>query len=350
MKRNKIRLLPFGKIPPNILESSVFPYLGASREDVLLGPARGEDASIVKADDILVASSCDPVTGSEKWMGWLAVHVTANDVSTLGVQPRWFNSCILLPETDDNEKLVMISQQVDEAAKELGVAVIGGHCEVTPGLSHPIIIGFCMGVTKEGDYITSSGAKSGGKIILTKGVALEGTAILCTDRRDLVKRFLGNEVQQKGAEYIRMISVVKDALAAVSIGGVQAMHDPTEGGVAGGLHELSDASKCGFKIYEEYLLIKSETRKICNLFRINPLNLISSGALVIVIDEDKATPLLNYLHKLSIDASIIGEIVDDPTYRKIVTEHDKIVDLSRPDTDELWDALGKGIHDLEDSR
>jgi hydrogenase maturation factor len=144
-----------------------------------------------------------------------------------------------------------------------------------------------------------------------------------------------------------MISVVKDALAAVSIGGVQAMHDPTEGGVAGGLHELSDASKCGFKIYEEDLLIKPETRKICNLFRINPLNLISSGALVIVIDEDKATSLLNYLHKLSIDASIIGEIVDDPTYRKIVTEHNKIADLSRPDTDELWDALGKSTHDLE---
>jgi len=343
---NSMRL-PFGKIPPEILESHVFPYLGANRSDVILGPARGEDASLVQVDDILVASSCDPISGAYKWIGRLAVHISANDISTLGVKPRWFNSCILLPRNSDVKDLDDISRQTHEAAVELGIAVIGGHSEVTLGLDHPIIVGFCMGVAKGGRYITSKGAKEGGKIILTKGVAVEGTAIICTDKSDLVKRVLGEELQQRGAEYINLISVVEEALAAYTFGGVQAMHDPTEGGVAGGLHEIGDASECGFRIYEDKLIIRSETEKICHTFGLDPLRLISSGALLIVADEGKAPALLNHLRSLGINSSIIGEVTNNPKQRTIVTSKGREETLSRPESDELWTVLLKDIHDFD---
>ncbi len=346
MRRGPTRLA-FGKVSPEILETHVFPYLGAGRRDVVLGPARGEDAALVKAGEILVASSCDPISGAVSWIGWLAVHISANDVSTLGVKPRWFHSCILLPENFGVEDLDDISRQTHEAASELGIAVVGGHCEVTPGLEHPIIVGFCMGVAEGGRYVTSGGAKAGGRIILTKGVAIEGTAIICNDKADLVKEALGESVQRRGAEYIRMISVVREALAAFNFGGVQAMHDPTEGGIAGGLHEMCDASKCGFRIYENKLIVKPETEKICDVLGIDPLRLISSGALMIVVDDDRADGLLGYLRRIGITASVIGDVVDDPRHRKIVKSREGEVNLPRPETDELWRALLEDVHDFD---
>lgn len=330
-----MRLL-FGKVPSEILEAYVYPYLGAERDDVILGPARGEDAAIVGADKILVASSCDPISGAISQIGWLAVNISANDVSTLGVKPRWFHSCILLPEGSSVEDLAAISRQIHEAAKELEVAVIGGHSEVTPGLSHPIVVGFCMGITSKGRYVTSSGAKPGGSIILTKGLAIEGTAIICADKAEQVKKTLGEDVWRRGSEYIGMISVVREALAAFDFGGVQAMHDPTEGGVAGGLHEIADASRCGFKIHEDRLLIRSETEKICEAFNLDPLRLISSGALLMVAYKEKAEPLVEHLRGIGVDASIIGEVVEDPNYRRIVTSRGEEQDLTRPEMDELW--------------
>ncbi|MEM2123626.1 MAG: AIR synthase family protein [Candidatus Bathyarchaeia archaeon] len=331
-----MRLL-FGKVPSEVLEAYVYPYLGAERSDVILGPARGEDASVVEADKVLVASSCDPISGALSHIGWLAVNISANDVSTLGVKPRWFHSCILLPEESGVEDLAVVSRQIHEAAEELGVAVVGGHSEVTPGLSHPIVVGFCMGIAGRGRYVTSSGAKPGGRIILTKGVAIEGTAIICADKADQVRVILGEEGWRRGSEYIRMISVVREALAAFNFGGVQAMHDPTEGGVAGGLHEMADASRCGFKIYEDRLLIRPETKKICEALELDPLRLISSGALLIAADKDRAEPLVEYLvRSIGVDASIIGEVVEDMDHRRIVSLNGEELDLRRPEMDELW--------------
>lgn len=328
--------LPFGKVPSEILEAYVYPYLGARRSDVILGPARGEDAAVVEADKILVVSSCDPISGALSHIGWLAVNISANDVSTLGVKPRWFHSCILLPEGSGVEDLAVISRQIHEAAEELEVAVVGGHSEVTPGLNHPVIVGFCMGVADKGRYVTSSGAKPGGKIILTKGAAIEGTAIICADKAEKAREILGEDGWRKGSEYIKMISVVREALAAFNFGGVQAMHDPTEGGVAGGLHEIADASKCGFKIYEDKLLIKPETRKICEAFNLDPLRLISSGALLIVADGGKAEAITGHLKDIGVDTSIIGEVVEDPGHRRIVTSNGEELELTRPEMDELW--------------
>ncbi|MBS7645672.1 MAG: AIR synthase family protein [Candidatus Bathyarchaeia archaeon] len=334
--------LPFGKVPSEVLEAYVYPYLGAERDDVVLGPARGEDAAVVDAGKTLVASSCDPISGALSHIGWLAVNISANDVSTLGVRPRWFHSCILLPEGSSVEDLAVVSHQIHEAAEELDIAVVGGHSEVTPGLSHPVVVGFCMGVAAGGRYVTSSGAKPGGRIILTKGVAIEGTAIICSDKAEQVRSILGEEVWRRGSDYIRMISVVKEALAAFDFGGVQAMHDPTEGGVAGGLHELADASRCGFKIYEDKLLIKPETRIICEAFNLDPLRLISSGALLIAADRDKAEPLVEYLGGMGVPASIIGEVVEDPSHRRIIALNGEELDLARPEMDELWRISPKG--------
>ncbi|MEJ2271448.1 MAG: AIR synthase family protein [Candidatus Bathyarchaeota archaeon] len=256
-----------GKVPTEVLQKIVFKNLGVKRDDVILNPSIGEDAAIVKSGNQVLAISSDPITGAEKWLGWLAVHVSANDVATRGVQPRWFNSIILLPKNSNTKRIDRICTQMDKAATQLDVAIIGGHCEITPGIDHSIVTGCAIGIANQGKYVTSSSAQAGNNIILTKGAGIEGTAILASDRRKELLKFFDEFYLNKAESFFEKISVVKDAMTAFKTGGVNAMHDPTEGGVAGGIHELADAANVGFNVYEKNINIQKETRQICKHFK-----------------------------------------------------------------------------------
>jgi len=332
-----------GKVPTEVLQEIVFKNLGAKRDDVVLSPSIGEDAAIVQAGNVVLAISSDPITGAKEWLGWLAVHVSANDVATRGVQPRWFNSIILLPRTSTTELIEKICTQMDKAAHQLNVAITGGHCEITPGIDHPIVTGCAIGVAEDGKYVSSSGARIDDRIILTKGTGIEGTAILASDRRiELLEVFDENFVK-KAENFFEKISVVKDAITAFRIGGVSAMHDPTEGGVAGGLHELADAANVGFQVYEKEILIPEETRKICAHFEIDPLQLISSGSLLIVAEEEKTDEIISSLSRNGVQASIIGEVIEPALGRNLVTKAGEKTELVRPVSDHLWTALAKPV-------
>lgn len=341
-----MRLLP-GKVPTEILQEVVFQNLGAERSDVILGPAVGEDAAIVRIGKETAVIATDPVTGAEEWLGWLAVNVGANDVATCGVEPRWFSSCMLLPRDADRALVERVCTQMDQAARQLKMAIIGGHCEITSGIEHPLVIGCSIGLADNGKYVTSSGAEVGNKIILTKGAGIEGTAILATDRRENLRQVFNEGFLQKAETFFTEISVVKDALTAFRTGGVLAMHDPTEGGVAGGLHELADASNVGFYVRDKEILIPEETRKICAHFEIDPLQLISSGSLLIATREEKTKKIVSKLSQNNIHASVIGELTKPTLGRKIVTREGKETELARPVSDHLWAALSKQLKNDE---
>jgi len=330
-----------GKVPTEILQKIVFKHLGTKRDDVVLGASIGEDAAIVMVGKEVLAIATDPITGAEEWLGWLAVNVSANDVATCGIQPRWFTPCILLPKGSNEEVIEKICSQMDEAAHQLNVAIIGGHCEITPGLGHSIVTGCSVGVAEDGKYVTSSGARIGNKIILTKGTGIEGTAILASDRRRELLKVFDESFVKRAEKFFEKISVVNDAIVAFKTGGVSAMHDPTEGGVTGGLHELAAAADVGFQIYEEKILIPEETRKICAHFEIDPLQLISSGSLLIVAEEERTEEIVSRLARNGIQASIIGEVTKPNLGRKMVSRTGEQIELVRPVSDHLWIALAK---------
>lgn len=332
-----------GKVPTEVLQKIVFKNLGSKRDDVILGSSIGEDAAIVKVGNEILAISSDPITGAEKWLGWLAVHVSANDIATRGINPRWFNSIILLPKNSTIELVEKICIQMDRAARQLNIAIVGGHCEVTPGLNHPIVTGCAIGVAENGNYVKCSGAKSGDQIILTKGIGIEGTAILASDRQKELLEIFDEKFLKKAENYFKKISVVKDAIIAYKIGGISAMHDPTEGGVAGGLHEIADAANVGFNIYEKELFISVETRKICDHFMIDPFQLISSGSLLILAKEPKINEILENLLKNNIQAAVIGEVIDPKLGRNLITKDGEKNKLVRPNSDHLWKVLEKPI-------
>jgi hydrogenase maturation factor len=329
-----------GKVPLHLLDQAVFKYLGAKRDDIVFGPSRGEDAAIVRVGRDLLALHCDPISGAYSRIGWIAMNIATNDIATRGVRPRWAVSCILLPEGSDEALLESICRDMDTAAKELGVGIVGGHSEVTPGLDHPIVIVFPVGVAEKGRYVTCSSAKPGGKIILTKSAAIEGTAILASDRAEPLARRFGEEFVERCRSFFGRLSVMKEALLAFEFGGVQAMHDPTEGGLAGGLNELADAAKVGFRIYEDKIPVALETEKICRFFEIDPLRLISSGSLIIVADSESVEGISSRVDDAGIPSIVIGEIVEGGN-RIIVRKGGKEEPLPMPLSDELWSALAR---------
>lgn len=331
--------LPAGKVPPEVLEEIVFKRLGVESGDVLLGPSKGEDGAVVRVGGEVIVSSMDPITGAVERLGWLAVNINANDVATFGIKPRFFSSCILLPSGAESGVLREICDQIDSAAKRLGIAVIGGHSEVTPGLKHPIVVGYALGVAEDGRYVTSGGAEAGDVIILTKGAGIEGTAILASERRERLSRELGEEVVKAAESFYDRISVVEDALTAFKAGGVTAMHDPTEGGVAGGIHEIADASGLGFEVFEEKIPVAPETSMICSYFNVDPLQLIGSGALLISVKPEYAGKVLDALESRGIRASKIGRFLPDPEKRVLVRGDGRVAELVRPVSDHLWKAL-----------
>jgi len=333
--------LPPGKIPIDILKDIVFKHLGAIRKEVTLGPTTGIDGAVLDIGGKSLIVSMDPITGAVERIGWLAVNVNANDIATFGVKPVFLFSCILLPENSDKKTVETICRQMDTATKELGIAIVGGHCESTPGLTCPIVVCCIMGMTEKEHYVTAGGAKPGDRLILTKSAGIEGTAILASDRESELKKTLSPETLRKAKDFYSQISVVKEALTAFRTGGVHAMHDPTEGGVLGGIHEMADASALGVKIFKKEIGVQIETQEICRYFGINPLQLISSGALLISASEESAHNIIKKLNQEGIQASVIGEFLEDKKQRLLVCEGGNTQRLSRPLPDHLWAALGR---------
>jgi len=333
--------LPPGKISPKILERTVFNYLGSMRKDVILAPSEGEDAAIIRVGDKLVAAHCDPISGAYSNIGWIAVNIATNDIATRGVRPCWVLSCIMLPQGSDEKTFNTICVQMGEAAKKLGVNIIGGHSEITVGLGHPLVVVSSFGVVEGECYITTSGAKAGNKIILTKSVGIEGTAILASDRGKGLAEQFGSAFIEKAKEYFDRLSVVKEALTAFRFGGVSAMHDPTEGGILNGVHEMADAAGLGVRIYEDKITVEPETAKICRFYEIDPLQLISSGALLIAAEPQSADNIVNALCKEHIYADVIGEFNPNTNKRILMKKDDSAEMLPRPVSDHLWLALSR---------
>ncbi len=328
-----------GKIPTEVLVRNVFRYRGINDRSVILGSSIGEDAALVSLGKKVLVLTTDPVTGTASDIGWLAVHINANDVACRGARPRWFLCDLLLPEKANVTLVSKIMKQIDKAAKQVGVAVVGGHTEVTTGLKRPIVIGYMVGVVPSNRYVTSNGARPGDEIIMTKTVGIEGTAVLAADFAHALQPKIGIKSLRRGKDLRRLIGVVEDALIAVQVGGVRAMHDPTEGGLLQGVWELAEASGVGFLIHESRIAIREETREICSALRVNPLRLMSSGCLLIAADKRKSSVILRRLRANGIRAAIIGKITPRKNGRKMITPDGKAKEIQTLERDELYRVI-----------
>lgn len=301
--------LPVGKLPQDILNQLLERY-GPTDPRVVLGPGVGIDCAALDFGETLLVAKSDPITFTAEDIGWYAVHVNANDIATTGAQPRWFLATVLLPQDASDEALVRrIYDQIYEACKQVGAQLVGGHTEITSRLDRPILCGTMLGEVPRERLITPQGARPGDLLLLTKGIPIEGTSILAADFGPQLKG-LAPDLVRRGREFLKNpgISVVPEARAAARAGGVTAMHDPTEGGLATGLWELSVASGVRLEVKLSAIHIPDESLAICEHLGVNPLEAIASGALLLSVKPEARERIMDAMDSKGIPVFEIGVV------------------------------------------
>jgi len=311
-----------GKLNANLLDELVS---SIKKKDprVIVGPKVGEDAAVIDIGDKYLLSTTDPITFTSYKIGWYTVNVNANDIATMGGTPKWLLVSILLPENKTDSALVKeIFSDIENAADELGIDICGGHTEITKGLDRPIVSGHMLGEVDKDKLVTNSHARVGDEIILTKGIAIEGMALLAREREKELSGKYGKMFVERVQAFLHDpgISVVAEAHLANQAADIRAMHDPTEGGLATGLYELTRASNTGVVIYEDKIHLLDETRILCSEYKLDPLGVIASGALLIVVDPDDRDAVLSKLVQNDITCSVIGKLTDKEDGLKIIAD------------------------------
>lgn len=305
--------LPAGKLPRRLLASLLTRYTHPT-PGVVLGPRIGEDAAVIEIGERCLVVSTDPITFATREIGYYAVTVNANDVVTCGATPRWFLATLLIPEGRTPAEVEELFQQIDAACRQLSVGLIGGHTEVTPGLDRPVVVGTMIGEVARDRLVVSAGAQVGDDLLLTKGIAVEGTALLAREREGYLRmRGYSEEFIRRvqGYLYEPGIGVTVEALVAVQTARVSAMHDPTEGGLSTGLYELCEAAGVGLEVDQAAIAILEETRTLCQEFHLDPLGLIASGALLITCHPDDTERLLGAITAAGIQVRQIGRVLPE---------------------------------------
>ena len=328
-------MLPIGKVPNNILKDVVFKYLGVKSENVIDGPHVAGDSAIIKVGNRnYIALKTDPITGAVKNIGRHAIIINSNDIISRGAIPKYFMATILLPPKSSIDDLKEICMDLHNASLELNISIIGGHSEVTDVVSSPVIIGQMIGEIDEDNLLDARNIDVGDQIILTKSVGIEGCSIIAHDHYNLIENLIEEDMIKKAKNLIDQISVYEEGLIARKIGGVKFMHDPTEGGLIGGLIELCEFINKGFIIYEDKIPIYPEVEMICKALEIGPLRLLGRGALIIICERDSSKELIDKIKTKNVNADIIGEIIGSKF--KIVKKNGNTLELSNETYEELW--------------
>lgn len=299
-----------GKLPADVLARLISHSASASDPRLLVGPGVGEDAAVIDMGDRCLVAATDPITFATDRIGWYAVHINANDIAAMGATPRWFLSTIIVPQELATESLFeQIFEQIHQACGDMGIAVAGGHTEISYGMDRPIVVGQMLGEAPREQIVRSSGLQVGDDLLLTKGVAIEATALIAQEKRqDLLDAGWSAQRLDRCANYLTDpgISVVAEARIACESGEVHAMHDPTEGGVATALREVADASAVGLDVFAAALQPTTDTADLCAAFDLQPLGAISSGALLIGCAPHTTGQILRGLSDAGIAAQRVG--------------------------------------------
>ncbi|MCR4955817.1 MAG: AIR synthase family protein [Lachnospiraceae bacterium] len=324
-----------GKVPESVLKRSVLKTIKTKRPEVLLGAGVGEDCTAVKlAEDEMLVLSTDPITGTTKDIGTLAIHITANDLASSGAEPVGVLLTVLLPDGTEEEELREMMTQMQKHCEDMNVQIMGGHTEVTRAVKQALVSVTGVGKVKVGKMITTKGAKPGMDILVTKWIGLEGSSIIAKCKEEELLTRYPKKMIDTAKNFDSLLSVVKDGLVAAKYG-VGAMHDITEGGIFGALWEMGEASGVGMEIELLKIPVKQETIEICEFFGINPYELISSGSMLMAAEDGNG--LVAELKKHGVMATIIGKATDSND--KVLINDDERRFLEPPKTDELYKVV-----------
>ena len=328
------------KFSLDVLKRSVFPFTTCDDADVILGAAFGEDVALTRVGGDILVSHLDPIVGAIDDIGWLAVHVACNDIATTGVPPRWILPLVLVPRREDEELLRRIMQDASRAAREIGVSIIGGHTGYSANLARPLVAVTALGTAGGREPLQTRDAQVGDRVLVTKGVAIEGTAILAHDFADVARRLgLSEDDLAEAGRLMGQVSVVKEAVA-IAAQGATAMHDVTRGGLLETLLEMASLSEAAVEVDAGLLPIPPVVTRFAEAFQFDPLRMISSGTLAVSVPEERAADVSRVLTEMDIPFAFAGRVVEGAgvavrrndesvQYRDIRCEEDELARMWR---------------------
>jgi len=340
MAKGKAFLYPTGKLPLEDLSRLLARYTQKDPRIVVM-PGIGRDATVISFSDKYLVAKTDPITFATDQIGYYAVNINANDIAAMGGIPRWFLVTLLLPEGKTSPADVEdIFAQLAGACKELGIVLCGGHTEITHGLDRPIVVGQMLGEVEKGKLVAPDKIRPGDEILLTKGIAIEGTALIARERKG-IEGLLSEDEITRCQHLLKSpgISVVREARIANEVTEVHAMHDPTEGGLATGLQELAAAASMGMLVEMEKITFFPETQILCQKLKLDPLGLLASGALLIAVAAGESEKVITALKVEQISATVIGKIREREKGVKLVKEG-QVKDMPSFDRDEVARLFG----------
>jgi hydrogenase expression/formation protein HypE len=340
-----------GKIGGALLTETILGRLGAADPEVLAGPRAGVDIGVLRvAPGVVMAVTTDPVfvLPSLGWeqAAWFAVHILASDAATSGLPLRAMSVDLNLPAELPDHALATLWQAYAGACEKLGIAVVSGHTGRYAGCAWPMVGGAtCLALGPEDSYITPTMARPGDRVVVTKGAAIEATALLAMSFPDRLRSQVGTDTLAAAQRLVRSMTVVPEARAAAAYGvrdaGVTAMHDATEGGVLGGLYEVAEASGVGLRINQSAIPIRPEVAAVCAAAGIDPYFAISEGTLVATVRPQHAEGLLAALAKANITAADVGEVLTAGAARTMLDADGREVPLTPPRLDPYWEAFAR---------
>lgn len=323
------------KFSLDVLEKCVYPFTGTRDPDVLLGASFGEDIALTRVGSDILASHVDPIVGAIGNIGWLAVHISCNDIATSGIPPRWILVLVLVPNPEDEELLFEIMKDINRAAEEIDVSVIGGHTGYSSGISRPLVSVTALGTASGRIPVRTIGARTGDHVLVTKGIALEGTGILAADFADVAMDLGLRETELATArELVDQVSVIPEALTLAEHGAT-AMHDVTRGGLLETLLEISFLSDVAIEVDHSRVPIPDIVSRFASAFQFNPLQMISSGTLVATIPPGELESATKALQAIACPFADVGRVVkgkgvylhrpnETIHYTKILAEKDEL--------------------------
>ena len=344
------KLPPVGKIDAEFFREVIFPRLGAERPEVVVGPQHGVDVGIVELGEWALAFTADPVfiVPEYGWRrsAWFALHILASDAACSGLAPAYLSIDLNLPPGTSEEALEEIWETIHSEAKRLGIAVVTGHTARYHGCSWPMVGGATLVALGPRDaWVGPKFARPGDRIVVTKGPGVEAAGIFAAALPRVIEREFGPEFAEEAQELFWQMSVVKDARVAVGVGvrdrGVSAMHDATECGLWGGIHELAEAAGLGAFVEVERVPVDPRVEKICSLFGIDPFVSISEGTLIITVRPHKARELVERLRAESIPAAEVGYLREEPGL--LVSEGGEVRPVEHPRVDPFWQAFAEAL-------
>jgi len=328
--REQVEEMITGKLNWDVLKKLLARNQGAIRPEVEKGGAVGEDCAVVNLGKEKLVLSTDPVTAAAEDAGHIAFHININDIATTGAKPLGIMVTILAPKEASLVDIEKVMRDISKEAKDNDVMILGGHTEVTDAVNRMIVSVTALGTMDHGEQVVwTGGAKVHDKLIVTKALGLEGTSILVSDFWERSREVLTDEEMEAARNFAKELSVLKEGRLMRKL--ASSMHDITEGGILGALWEVKEASGKGFKVDYEKLPVREVTKKLCDAFSLDPLKLISSGSMLMTVEN--AEEALSVLKKHNIEAHIIGEVLEEGS---ILVKGGEETYVEAPQRDEIY--------------